>query len=254
MTTLPSKAAPPPDVPELHTGDRMTRAEFHAAYERTSPHFKAELVGGIVYVVSPLKRPHATNTLPLGLLLQTYEMNTPGVEAADNATLLLGEESELQPDLFLRILPEYGGQSRTTPDDYVEGAPELVAEVAHSTRALALHAKRADYTRAGVREHLVLCLRERRLRWFDLREDRELAPDADGVVRIRCFPGLWIDVEAVLTKERRLTEVLGQGLASPEHAAFVQSLAEARSKALRGRRKKPSPRGRRRGRDASGSS
>jgi Uma2 family endonuclease len=240
------------DVPELHTGDRMTRPEFHAAYERTPPGFKAELVGGIVYVASPLKRRHGSPHVVLATLFGVYRLNTPGVEAADNTTLLLGEEAEPQPNLYLRVLPEYGGQSRTTPDDYVEGAPELVAEVAHSTRALALHAKRADYTRAGVREYLVLCLREGRLRWFDLRADRELAPDPDGVLRIHCFPGLWIDVEALFEQDRRVITVLEQGLATPEHAAFVQSLAEARAQASRRRRKKPSPRGKRRGRDGSG--
>jgi Uma2 family endonuclease len=231
----------------------MTRAEFHRVYERMPPEFKAELIGGIVYVASPLKRRHGTNTLPLGHLFSVYEMNTPGVEAGDNTTVLLGEEGEPQPDLFLRVLPEYGGQSRTTADDYVEGAPELVAEVAHSSRAIDLHAKRDDYTRYGVREYLVLCLRERRLRWFDLRADRELEPDPGGLIRVRSFPGLWIDVEALLGKDRRLKTVLEQGLVTPEHTAFVRSLAEARTRRRRVRRPKPSPRpprGRRRGRNS----
>src|SRR5438270_6929222 len=118
--------------------------------------FEAELIGGIVYVASPLKRRHGTNHLPLGNLLFAYEDHTPGVESGDNATILLGDEGEPQPDLFLRILPEFGGQSRTTDDDYVEGAPELVAEIAHSSRSIDLHRKREDYTRYGVWEYLVL--------------------------------------------------------------------------------------------------
>src|SRR5436189_5611344 len=111
--------------------------------------FVAELIGGIVYVASPLKRRHGTNHLPLGSLFFAYEGNTPGVESGDNTTILLGDEGEPQPDLFLRILPEYGGQSRTTADDYVEGAPELIAEIAHSSQAIDLHAKRAHSTRYG---------------------------------------------------------------------------------------------------------
>ena len=76
-----------------------------------------------------------------------YKAATPGVEAGDNVTVQLGYDAEPQPDLYLRILPEYGGQSRNSDDDYVAGAPEFVAEVALSSRSIDLHAKRNDYLR-----------------------------------------------------------------------------------------------------------
>src|SRR5437660_11286246 len=87
--------------PELHNGDRMTPEEFHRFYEQMPEDFQAKLIGGIVYVASPLKRRHGTNHLPLGTLFFTYESNTPGVESGDNTTILLGEKAEPQPDLFL---------------------------------------------------------------------------------------------------------------------------------------------------------
>ncbi len=230
MATVTKPAGQVEEVEELHTGDRMTREEFHRIYQKTPENFKAELIGGIVYVASPLKRQHGTNHLPLGTLFFTYEGNTPGVESGDNTTILLGEEGEPQPDLFLRILEEYGGNSRTTGDDYVEGAPELVAEIAFSSRAIDLHDKRLDYARYGVLEYLVVCLRERQLRWFDLRADQELALDGDGVCRVRAFPGLWIHAEALLAKDyQRLLATLQQGLADPEHAAFVHRLQAAKN-------------------------
>lgn len=208
----------------------MSREEFHRVYEQMPEDFKAELIGGIVYVASPLKRRHGTNHLPLGSLFFAYEGTTPGVESSDNTTILLGDESEPQPDLFLRILPEYGGQSKTTADDYILGAPELHAEVAHSSRAIDLHGKLDDYSRYGVLEYLVVCLREQQLRWFDLRTKKELQPDADGVYRIRTFPGLWIHGAALLAKDHQgLMATLQQGLATEEHAAFVRRLAAARS-------------------------
>jgi hypothetical protein len=166
--------------------------------------------------------------LPLGSLFFAYEASTPGVQSGDNTTILLGDESEPHPDLFLRILPEYGGQSQTTAKDYVSGAPELHAEIAHSSRAIDLHAKREDYARYGVLEYLVLCLRERQLRWFDLRAQQELQPDADGVYRLRTFPGLWIHGAALLAKDyQRLMATLQQGLATEEHAVFVRRLEAA---------------------------
>ena len=149
-------------------------------------------------MASPLRRSHGRRHSQLGSILQRYSEETQGVETLDNVTTILGEESEPQPDLALRILSEYGGQSRETADDYVEGPPELVAEVAHSTRAIDLHQKRLDYQQAGVREYLVLCIEGPELIWFGFRSRGRIVPDGDGVCRSRVFPGLWIDAPALL--------------------------------------------------------
>ncbi len=226
MTMLKQAKPESPPPPELHSGDCMTQPEFHRIYERMPRNFKAELIGGIVYVASPLKRPHATHHTPLSGVLWTYEGHTPGVETGDNATIVLSEKDEPQPDLYLRILPEYGGQSHNTEDGFVGGAPELLAEIAHSTQALALKGKKDQYARFNVREYIVVSLRDRQVRWFDLHTGEEFQPDAEGILRSRVFPGLWVHAEALLARDyHRLTAVLQQGLASPEHAAFVRALA-----------------------------
>jgi hypothetical protein len=179
-------------------------------------------------MASPLRRRHGRLHIQLGVALELYESETPGIELLDNTTMILGEESEPQPDLALRILAEYGGQSQETEDDYVLGPPEFLAEIAHSTRSIDLHQKRVDYQRAGVREYLVLCLRELELHWFHFKSRQPIAPDAGGIYRSRVFPGLWIDGPALVAQRRsRLLEVIRQGLASPQHAAFVKRL-EAR--------------------------
>lgn len=216
---------------EMYNGDRMTQAEFHRIYSQMPKNFRAELIGGIVYVASPLKRRHGTHHIFLGAIIVAYQGNTPGTEAGDNVTVILGEEGEPQPDLFLRILPEFQGQSATDEDDYIVGAPELLVEIALTSQAIDLHTKRQDYQRYGVLEYLVATLREQRLYWFDLRADRELAPDADGVYRIRTFPGLWLHAEALFARDyQRSMAVLNQGLASPEHAAFVELLKAKKPK------------------------
>ena len=126
MATVPVPKSQPAEDVELHSGDRMTREEFHRLYERAPEGFTAELIGGIVYVATPLKRRHGIAHPGLTTVLYTYAGHTPGLEVGDNATVQLGEKSEPQPDLYLRVLPEYGGQSGTTADDYVRGAPELI--------------------------------------------------------------------------------------------------------------------------------
>jgi hypothetical protein len=87
-------------------------------------------------MASPLRRRHGRYHVALAFPLGLYESATPGIELLDNATTILGEESEPQPNLVLRILSAYGGQSVETADDHVAGPPELLGEIAFSSRAL----------------------------------------------------------------------------------------------------------------------
>jgi Uma2 family endonuclease len=165
----------------------------------------------------------------LSLVLSLYETGTPGVELTDNSTVILGEESEPQPDLNLRILTECGGQVTVNEKDYLEGAPELVAEVAHSSRAIDLNQKRNDYEQAGVREYLVLNLEDRLVHWFDFVTGRPIRPDRDGIARSRVFPGLWVDIPRLLARDGRLLiKCIEEGTASRPHATFVKRLERAR--------------------------
>ena len=131
----------------------------------------------------------------------------------------------------MRILPEYGGLSRDQ-GRYVGGAIELVAEIAVSSRAIDLHAKREAYQNAGVVEYLVVCVESRELFWVHFPDDTLLSPDKKGVLRSKVFPGLWIHAEALLdldsAKVRSVTE---EGIASRPHTAFVRKL-ERQRKAL----------------------
>jgi Uma2 family endonuclease len=239
MAIQPTRITRSAECPELHSGDRMTRAEFHRIYERMPKSFKAELIGGIVYVASPLRLPHGSNHPYLGAVVTAYAGHTPGVEVNDNTTVFLGEEGEPQPDLSLRILPEYGGRSRTTADEYIEGPPEWISEIAHSSKAIDLHFKKEDYQRNGVLEYLVMCVKEKQLRWFDLQADEEVKPDADGIYRMRSFPGLWIHGQALFARDyQNLMKALAEGLATAEHQAFVQKLASQYRRAKKGGRRK----------------
>jgi Uma2 family endonuclease len=218
------------EVPLLVNGDRMKQPEFHRRYE-DYPDKKArfELVGGTVYMASPLRWPHGTYDRILGMVFSLYAAGTRGVQVGGNATVILGEESEPQPDLAVRILPEYGGGSRLNAEEYVEGPPELLAEIAYSSRAIDMNQKRDDYERAGVREYVVLCVEEQELHWFDFAARKTIRPRRDGACRSRVFPGLWVHVAALLEQDAaRLVEVVQQGLAGRQHAAFVKRLAAAR--------------------------
>lgn len=216
-------------IPELVNGDRLTRCEFERRYAATPEIKKAELIEGVVYTPSPVRltghaKPHSAI---LGVLL-VYAAHTPGVSVADNATVRLDLDNEPQPDVSLWIDEEAGGQSRVGDDDYLEGAPELIVEVAASSASIDMHAKRDVYRRSGVREYIVWRTHEKRIDWSELSdgEYRPLPHDHAGVLRSRIFPGLRLAVSALL--EGDLAGALAEldaGLQSPEHHAFVARLA-----------------------------
>lgn len=215
-----------PPVPELQNGDRLTQTEFHRRYEQMPPGVKAELIGGVVHMPSPTRLPHGKYSRRLSTILGTYEAATPGVDGADNVTIILGAETEPQPDLCLRIEAEHGGRSSVGANEYLVGPPELIIEVAHSSESIDLHAKHADYKIAGVWEYLVLLVREGRLRAFDLPAGRERPVGREGIYKSKVFPGLWIDVASVLAGDKaKALDVLRHGLATPAHGAFVRKLA-----------------------------
>jgi len=228
MSTVNRRTTSPP-VPLLVNGERMTQAEFHRRYQAYPEDVKIELIGGIVYMASPVGWPHAIYHSELSFVLKLYAAGTPGVELGDNATTILGEECEPQPDLELRIHEACGGRSRVNSAKYVEGPPELVGEIAHSSRAIDLYQKKTDYEQAGVLEYLVVCVEEQELHWFDFTRGGLLKPHRQGIYRSRVFPGLWIAGPALLAQDTlRLAAVVQQGLASRAHAAFVKRLATAR--------------------------
>jgi Uma2 family endonuclease len=214
--------------PVLENGDRLTRAEFERRYE-AMPHLKkAELIEGVVYVPSPVRHrqhgsPHAHLT---GWLVQ-YAAHTPGVEVSDNSSVRLDLDNEPQPDALLFIDPACGGQVRISADGVIEGAPELVAEVASSSVSYDLHAKLHVYRRNGVREYIVWRVLEREIDWFVLRAGQyeRMPVDAQGLVRSEVFPGLWLDPAALVRGDLATAlAIVQRGLASPEHVAFVTRL------------------------------
>jgi Uma2 family endonuclease len=115
-------------------------------------------------------------------------------------------------------------------EDDVGGPPELVAEVAASSASYDLHDKLRAYQRNGVCEYLVWRTWDSAIDWFVLREGRfERLPVSEaGQLRSEVFPGLWLDPAAMIRGDfAQVTAVLQQGLASPEHAAFVARLHAA---------------------------
>jgi Uma2 family endonuclease len=219
-------------IPPLENGDRLNRYEFERRYSATPNLKKAELIEGIVYM-SPAALRFKSHGEPHGNIigwLVIYKTATPGILLGVEPTVRLDLDNDPQPDAVLLINPEAGGQTRISEDDYIEGAPELIVEIAASSAAIDLHAKKQAYRRNGVKEYIVWQVLDQKLNWFYLEtgEYIDLPIDAtDGILRSRVFPGLWLEASALLAGNmQRVLSVLQQGVQSPEHNAFVQKFVK----------------------------
>lgn len=217
----------------LEPGDRLSREEFERRYHLMPNCKKAELIEGVVYVPSPARlEGHSEPHFALIGWLSVYRFATPGIRGADNGTLRLDLENEPQPDCMLFIDPNCGGSIHVSKDDYLVGPPEFIAEVSGSTAATDRGPKLRTFLRHGVNEYFIWLTEKRRIEWYSLRDGQYvlLQPDADGVIKSEVFPGLWLDVAALLKGDLvKVFAVQRRGFVSAEHLAFVERLNEART-------------------------
>ena len=234
--STPVQTTPKPEVeriPLLHQGDHLTAEEFMRRYEAMPEVKKAELIQGVVYMPSPVTiDDHGGQHFDLITWLGIYRAFTPGVQKGDNSTVLLGPMDAPQPDGLLRILPEFGGQSQTR-DRYVVRAPELTAEVSASTVSYDLFEKLETFRTAGVLEYIVWRIEDEEIDWFILRDGtfEKLPLSPAGRYESQVFPGLWLEAAAMVRCDmKRVFQVLQEGIASPEHQAFVDKLRQQGSR------------------------
>jgi Uma2 family endonuclease len=210
----------------LVTGQKMSREEFLRQWEQLPDLKNAELIDGVVHVSSPVSPDHAFRNTSVIWWLNHYALSTPGCQAGNNMTWTMLDFAP-QPDSFLRLRPEYGGQSRDTRES-CEGAPELVVEICVTSTEVDFGPKLRLYQRAGVREYVTAETLRKRVTWRVLQDGAYVAqriPD-DGIFRSPVFPGLWLNVAAFWDDDgSRMMAALNQGLATEEHQRFVQSLA-----------------------------
>ncbi|MCI0641087.1 MAG: Uma2 family endonuclease [Gemmataceae bacterium] len=227
-TTSATFAKPTKPAPPLEQGDHLTRAEFERRYENMPNLKKAELIEGLVYLPSPVgfdrhAGPHADTIGWLGV----YRAATPGVEVGDNTSIRLDPDNMPQPDAALIIVAPKWARVRKSPDDYIEGSPDLLAEIASSSVSVDLNQKFRVYRRNEVQEYIVWRVLDQEIDWFRLREGdyQKLIADENGIYRSEVFPGLWLDAPAMVRRDlARVLAVLQEGLQSVEHAEFVRRL------------------------------
>ncbi len=211
-------------IPPLENGDRLNSIEFEKRTQTIVEHIKTELINGVVYMAAALRYeghglPHSYIMTWLGF----YMANTSGVELADNATVRLDLDNQPQPDALLRITR--GGQSRVSKDDYIEGAPELIVEIAGSSASYDLYDKLQVYRRHGVKEYIVWQVYERKIDWFYLNEGKYLTfkPDSSGLIESQIFPGLVLAVNSLLNYNLAdVLSVLQKHLNTEKHLAFIK--------------------------------
>lgn len=211
--------------PTLQAGDRLTRAEFERRYKALPKIKQAELIEGVVFIPSPVHfQSHSQPHSAIISWLVFYKASTLNLQTGSNPTLRLDAENEVQPDALLFIK---GGKCKISDDDYLEGAPELIVEIAASSVSYDLYDKLKIYRRNGVQEYVVWQVNDKRLDWFELNEGQylPLTPDANGIIKSKVFPGLNLAVNDLLEGDiAKVLAELQKGLASEEHIKFVERL------------------------------
>jgi Uma2 family endonuclease len=175
-------------------------------------------------MASPVRIIHGHPHAYIMTWLGVYCAATPGTQFADNTTVRLDTDNEPQPDALLRI---EGGRSQIDVDDYIQGAPELIVEIAASTASYDLQEKLQVYRRNGVQEYLVWQVSDRLFDWFQLRDGEyiKLQPDEKNIIKSEVFPGLWLGLDYLLNYElAEVIKTVQQGLKTTEHQNFIQRI------------------------------
>ncbi len=222
-------------ISPLLNGDHLTLPEFEQRYSAMLPPKRAELIEGIVVMSPPISNAHGEANVTLAYYLKRYARATPGVACGLNTSVRLDRRNEYQPDILLRVDSGKLARSKATTDGLLEGSPELMVEIAMNSASYDLHEKKAVYTRNSVPEYIVWRLGDARIQWFALERGEyiELKRHQDGAIRSRAFPGLWINVSALLAgDEEKVEHSLQKGLASAEHAALVKTLRGTDKRAM----------------------
>lgn len=209
----------------LIAGDYLSREDFVERWCQLPEVKFAELIEGVVYMPSPLSVDHGRNDSAVNFWLGHYLAFTPGCDVGANCTWFMLDDAP-QPDVHLRIDKEDG--SSWVEDRYLHGAPELIVETCVSSTSYDLHQKKDLYAAAGVKEYLAVLLEVGEVRWHRLVGDNyQLLPcSPDGIIRSVVFPGLWLNVTALLANDlRTLLATLEKGLATPEHAEFIERIS-----------------------------
>lgn len=212
----------------LQPGDRMTAAEFERRYDAMPEGTKAELIEGIVYVQAAVKLSHGQPISFMNAWISQYVFSTPGTDCAGDATDRLDESNQPQPDISLFILSENGGRTTISDDGYLVGGPELIVEISDSSVAIDRGPKLRTYERHGVQEYIIWRVQAQLIEWYILRDGafQLQSTDANDVYHSEVFPGLRLPHQATLHRDgNAMMRVLGEGLSSKEHAAFLKRLA-----------------------------
>jgi len=218
--------------PPLRDGDRLSREEFLRRWEAMPDLKHAELIDGVVHMSSPVLSTHDRFHSLLHGWLFHYESHTPGCASGLEGTWLMQSDAAPQPDLTMRILPEFGGQSRIV-SGFFSGAPELAVEISNSSASKDLGMKADLYRRNGVREYLVIAAQDGTPLWREVAQQRyrKILPRRGDVLRSRVFPGLWLNISALARHDwPGMRSTLDEGLASAEHAEFVKQLASSKTR------------------------
>jgi Uma2 family endonuclease len=179
----------------------MDAAEFRRRYEACEDLEHVELIEGVVYMPSPIRAAGHAEEQGWGVTWLSYyrSLHPDDVVILGPGTVWLDDKNAPEPDAMLvRRRPDM-----YTVDGYLAYVPDLIIEIANSSRSRDLHQKKRAYERSGVLEYIVWRTQDREIDWFQLRDGRYVPrdPDAEGIIESEIFPGLRLSISAMLARD-----------------------------------------------------
>jgi Uma2 family endonuclease len=185
----------------FENGDVLGREEFHRLYSECEGLQHVELIEGVVFLPSHTRIvDHADEQLLVLEWLLAYRDLHPGVKPLLPGSVLLDDRNEPEPDAML-----IREDRAVYEDGYLASVPELIVEIAASSVSRDLHQKKDAYERNGVREYIVWRTLDKAIDWFRLADGKyqQVRPGKDGIIESAEFPGLRLDVPAMLSHSRK---------------------------------------------------
>ena len=188
---------------KYRTGMRMSLDEFLALDETDG---KWELDDGVLYIMSSGTRDHQFLIFQFSWNLQNYlnEFDEPPAHFYHELTTILSWELQRAPEPDIVIVRE--GRPGVLEGRWVEGAPDIVAEILSTDRSRDLVRKRQIYAEAGVLEYWPIDPRNDTVTQLELRDGEYVERavlGADDTLATPLLPGLSIPLADIFRHRQR---------------------------------------------------
>ncbi|MDB5337973.1 MAG: hypothetical protein JWN70_3592 [Planctomycetaceae bacterium] len=139
----------------------------------------------------------------LALCVNRYRLFTPGIYVCLHVAVVLDEQTRIVPGLIAMV--NHGRLKQCEPVTHgFQGPPNFVLDVFDSDEMTEYESRRTIFERFGVVEYVAVENAEHPILHWNRHDGTRFEtahPDAQGVIKSKALPGLWIPVKALTARD-----------------------------------------------------